>query len=118
MLHRLTAGRIEASSFELGSHIFWSELREQHYMARSRVRGSSRNPMQLDLHGYRVKEAEELLAEFLSDAIMAGSAQISIVHGLGSGKVKAAVHRYLSTCGVVKRFAVSMSNPGETIVYL
>lgn len=72
----------------------------------------------LDLHGRSVEESVRELEQSLSDAIMAGAPQIEVIHGLGSGKVMRAVHKYLSKSPVVHAFKLDAGNPGVTIVYL
>lgn len=72
----------------------------------------------LDLHGYTVDEALEALAAFLNAALLAGSAELRIIHGRSGGKIKAAVHAQLRRIAAVRRFNVDPGNPGVTIVVL
>lgn len=72
----------------------------------------------IDLHGVTVREAVEQLEKTLDRALLANANQIEIMHGLGTGKVKDAVHKYLSSSRHVKNFRVSINNPGVTIAYL
>ncbi len=72
----------------------------------------------LDLHGYTVDEAVEALAAFLNAALLAGSAELRIIHGRSGGKIKAAVHAQLRRIAAVRTFRVDPGNPGVTIVVL
>ncbi|HWP63411.1 MAG TPA: Smr/MutS family protein, partial [Candidatus Binatia bacterium] len=45
----------------------------------------------LDLRGARVEEAVAALERYLEDAALAGLAQVTIVHGLGTGALRDAV---------------------------
>jgi DNA mismatch repair protein MutS2 len=48
----------------------------------------------LDLRGARVDEALDALAHYLDDAAVAGMAQVTIIHGLGTGALRDAVRRH------------------------
>lgn len=78
----------------------------------------NKKPLELDLHGKTVTEAIELLDYWLSNCIIKKLDQVRVVHGLGTGKVKNAVHQRLAELSVVKRFQLCRSNPGATDVYL
>lgn len=51
--------------------------------------------IKLDLHGQRAEEALENLDKFLSDALIAGFDEVLVYHGIGTGKLAAAVKKYL-----------------------
>lgn len=70
----------------------------------------------LDLHGRTVAEAVEALDLFLNDMILAGQAEVRIVHGRSGGRIKAAVERRLRETTSVRRFRLDPGNPGVTIV--
>ncbi|MGH7920307.1 MAG: Smr/MutS family protein, partial [Candidatus Dormibacteraceae bacterium] len=52
-------------------------------------------PIQLDLRGQRALEAVETLDRYLDQAALAGMPWVRIVHGVGTGAVKAAVREHL-----------------------
>jgi DNA mismatch repair protein MutS2 len=82
-------------------------------------RGKQKNKTpELDLHGFSVSEAIERLEHWLSSAIMNKSEKVSIIHGLGTGKVKAAVHKRLGELSIVRNFRLNELNSGMTDVYL
>lgn len=70
----------------------------------------------LDLHGKTVEEAVTALDSFLNDAILAGLADVRVIHGRSGGRLKAAVHSRLKMLTSVRAFRVDASNPGVTIV--
>lgn len=72
----------------------------------------------IDLHGHTVPEAEAAIDAFLNDALMAGHAQVRVIHGIGGGRVKGAVHARLRRVSAVRGFRVDPSNAGVTIVTL
>ena len=83
---------------------------------RAAKRGGPRS-ISVDLHGMRVDEALSLVERKVNEAILGGCDALEIIHGLGTGRVKSAVHRYLSTLPVVKRFKLVEDNPGTTFAY-
>ena len=87
--------------------------------ARSRVvpAAPGRPPKSIDLHGLSADEAVRAVERHLNAAILAGAEQTKIIHGLGTGKVRSAVHALLSSLGVVRAFRINDWNPGGTDVY-
>ncbi|MFQ4139147.1 endonuclease MutS2 [Nodosilinea sp. PGN35] len=76
---------------------------------------TSRNT--IDLRGMRVAEAESVLEE----AIAKGSGALWIIHGHGTGKLKAGVHEYLKRHPQIQRFepaAQADGGAGVTVAYL
>jgi len=61
-------------------------------------------PIQLDLRGLRRDEAMETLDRYLNDAYLGGLRTVRIVHGKGTGAVRAAVREQLSGHALVSRF--------------
>jgi DNA mismatch repair protein MutS2 len=72
----------------------------------------------LDLHGMTVEQARDALLAFLNGALLDGLAEIHVLHGIGTGRIKRAVHEHLRTIGAVKHVRAHPSNPGITIVQL
>lgn len=72
----------------------------------------------LDLHGLRVHEALSLAEDAINKAVLADADQLELLHGIGQGKIKDALHKHLAGLKVVKRFALDPANPGVTRVYL
>lgn len=72
----------------------------------------------LDLHGMTTEEAVVALDAFLDDAILAGLAEVRVIHGKSGGRVKAAAHARLQQLPSIRSFLVDPRNPGVTIVTL
>jgi DNA mismatch repair protein MutS2 len=70
----------------------------------------------LDLHGMTVAEAVAALDGFLNDALLAGHAEVRVIHGRSGGRLKAAVHARLKQLAVARSFRVDPANEGVTIV--
>ena len=62
------------------------------------------------------EEAVSALETFLSDAILAGLAEVRVIHGRSGGKLRAAVHGRLKRMPSVRAFRLDHANPGVTIV--
>jgi DNA mismatch repair protein MutS2 len=78
----------------------------------------SHAPASLDLHGMTVDEAVSALDAFLNDALLAGHAEVRVIHGRSGGLVKRAVHARLKQLPTIRAFRVDPRNPGMTIVSL
>jgi len=72
----------------------------------------------LDLHGKTTAEATAVLDEFLNDALLAGLAEVRVIHGRSGGRVKAAIEKRLKQLPSVRSFRLDPANPGVTIVSL
>jgi DNA mismatch repair protein MutS2 len=76
---------------------------------------------QLDMRGWRVEAALEELETYLNDAAMSGMSSVRILHGKGSGALRAAVREKLTHHPLVKSFASAPpqdGGDGVTIVKL
>jgi DNA mismatch repair protein MutS2 len=76
---------------------------------------------QLDIRGWRVEQALEELETYLNNAAMSGLASVRIVHGKGTGALRAAVRQQLSHHPLVKSSASAPpqeGGDGVTIVKL
>ena len=76
---------------------------------------------QLDMRGWRVEDALEELETYLNDAVMSGMSSVRIVHGKGTGALRAAVRQQLAHHPLVKSFALASpqeGGDGVTIVKL
>ncbi len=58
---------------------------------------------EVDLRGMTVEEALEKVDKYLDDAMLAGAEQVRIIHGKGTGALRAAVQQYLKTHRLVHR---------------
>jgi len=74
-------------------------------------------PSELDVRGRRAHEAREAVRSFVDDAALAGLPLVRVIHGRGTGAVRAAVRRELETHGLVER-QESDSADGATVVHL
>ena len=69
-------------------------------------------PTRLVLVGVRVEEALQRLERFLDDALLAGHAQVEVVHGSGSGRLRKAVREMLRSQRAVQGFYAAPSEQG------
>ncbi len=67
---------------------------------------------ELSLIGLRAREAVERLERFLDRAVQTGEESVRIIHGVGSGALRRAVHDYLATSPYCAGFRGGESNEG------
>ena len=70
----------------------------------------------IDLHGEYAFSAKVLTKEFIDDNINLKKEKICIIHGIGKGILKNAVHEVLKKDKRIKNYYVDFMNPGCTIV--
>lgn len=71
--------------------------------------------------GYTVEEATVVLDKYLDDCALSNLPTIRIVHGKGTGALRAGIHAFLKTHPHVKNFRLGTFGEGEmgvTIVEL
>ena len=74
-------------------------------------------PAELDLRGRTAQEAREALRAFVDTAALAGRDEVRVIHGRGTGAIRAAVRDELARHPLVGSHE-SDSADGATIVYL
>jgi DNA mismatch repair protein MutS2 len=72
---------------------------------------------QLDVRGRRADDARQAVRMYIDEAALAGLAEVRVVHGRGTGAVRAAVREELDRHPLVDRRA-SEAQDGATVVYL
>lgn len=70
----------------------------------------------IDLHGMTTDEAVAALESFINEAILAGLAEVRVIHGRGGGRLKSAVHARLRVISTIRAFRLDPGNPGVTVV--
>ncbi|HKA48142.1 MAG TPA: endonuclease MutS2 [Candidatus Dormibacteraeota bacterium] len=81
----------------------------------------ARISQQLDMRGWRVEDALPELESYLNDAVMSGLSWVRIIHGRGTGALRAAVREHLAGHPLVQSSApapASEGGDGVTIVRL
>ena len=71
---------------------------------------------EIDLHGLTVQEALSRVEAAVNDALLADRSELRVIHGRGSGRIRAALHRWLQGVASVRAFRLDPGNPGVTIV--
>ena len=72
----------------------------------------------IDLHGYDTESARVKTNDFINEAIMMNYKKVVIIHGIGTGAVKKAVHETLSKNKQVEDYKLDSFNTGCTVVIL
>ncbi|MBN2323558.1 MAG: Smr/MutS family protein [Spirochaetes bacterium] len=76
---------------------------------------------ELDLHFFSPRDVEEIVSSYLSECLSRGILQVRIVHGKGTGILRARVHAVLKKLSMVASFGLAGENAGgwgATIVRL
>lgn len=81
-------------------------------------RGATSKTKSIDLHGFTSEDAIRKVIEVLDEAIQTDIERLEIIHGIGTGTLKKAIHKFLSESGLVAEFKSDTVNPGVTWVYL
>jgi len=66
----------------------------------------------LDLHGYTIEEAREVLDEFISRSLLTNVGTVRIMHGVGTGRLRAFVQDYLKREAHAKNVREAPSREG------
>jgi len=61
-------------------------------------------PFELDLHGMRVEEMLSVVEQYLNDALLGDLPYVRLLHGVGTGALRKALHEYLKTHPLVKKY--------------
>jgi DNA mismatch repair protein MutS2 len=72
---------------------------------------------QLDVRGMRAQEAREAVRAFVDDAALAGLKTVRVVHGRGTGALRAAVREELAGHSLVERQELESAD-GASVAHL
>jgi len=78
-------------------------------------------PAEINLIGQRVRDAIDALGPFLDRAARAGLSEVRVVHGIGSGALRSAVHEFLASspyCATFRESEPAAGGAGVTIAEL
>jgi len=70
--------------------------------------------LELNIIGYHVDEGIEAVSKYLDDCRLRHFSQVRIIHGMGSGQLRKAVHEYLKTQSYIKEFHYGGTYDGGT----
>jgi len=77
-----------------------------------RLRKFASIPKEINIIGKTVDEALPMVDKFLDDAVLAGHEVVRIIHGKGTGKLRQAIHEFLSKHLHVESFGFAPLNEG------
>ncbi len=80
--------------------------------------GARRQRSSIDLHGMTVVQSREALVAHIDAALRAGDDLVEVVHGIGTGRVRATVLDLLRQIPSVRRVQPHPTNNGVTLVHL
>ena len=85
---------------------------DYNYTGRSSLKSQHVSP-EINILGLTVDEAIPLVDKYLDDCYMAKLSPVRIVHGKGTGALRAGIHRYLKTNKFVDSFRLGTFGEGE-----
>ncbi|MCR4888676.1 MAG: endonuclease MutS2 [Ruminococcus sp.] len=77
------------------------------------VKVERRGKMELDIRGCACDDGVYQLDQFIDQAVMSNISTISIIHGKGTGLLRAAVHKRLKSHPSIKNFRLGVYGEGE-----
>lgn len=72
-----------------------------------------KSSMEIDIRGMMTDEGIMEVDKFIDNCILGGIKMITIIHGKGTGALRAAVHQYLKTNKAVKSYRLGVYGEGE-----
>lgn len=118
--------QVQAGIIKMKAHISQLRLIEPEKPKQSRVLNKTSAarpavPMETDVRGMNLEEAIGAVDTYLAEATLAGLSEVSIIHGKGTGVLRAGIQRHLKGHMNVKKYRDGMYGEGEqgvTIVTL
>jgi len=89
--------------------------RKERMLARAAESAAGEIPLEVnsvDLRGLRTEEAMRTAQRFLDEALSSGASEVRILHGLGSGALRASLRRLLVEMSYVRNFRSGSTNEG------
>ena len=69
---------------------------------------------EIDLRGMMLDEAVDVVDKYLDDASIAGMGVVTLIHGKGTGALRAGLHQYLKRNPHAKSYRLGKLGEGET----
>ena len=91
------------------------------YTSGIEAKAARRAALEFDIRGQNVEEATLELDRFIDNALMNGMSQFTVIHGKGTGALRAGIHKFLKSHKSVRSFRLGVFGEGEagvTIVEL
>ena len=104
-------------TLHIGDKVYTSETpkqQEKQQRSANKVRKSQTVSPEIDLRGMMSLEATDRVDKYLDDAYLAGLTPVTIIHGKGTGALRAAVHEHLRKHPHVKSFRLGVYGEGES----
>ncbi len=89
------------------------KLKAEHPKHSGREMHLSATPSEIDLRGMDAVEAVSVLERYLDEAMRSNLSQVRIIHGKGTGTLRAAVQQSLKKNKYVKKFRLGQYGEGE-----
>mgnify|MGYP005754486177 CR=1 FL=1 len=87
---------------------------QKNYTSKIDAAASRQAGMEIDVRGMAVDEAELELDRYIDNALLNGLTQITIIHGKGTGALRAGIHKYLRAHKNIRTFRLGTFGEGES----
>ncbi len=110
--------QIQAGIIKMKAHLSQLKVIEPEKPQKSRVinrvsAAKASVPMEIDVRGMTLEEAIGAVDIYLADATLGGLNEVSIIHGKGTGVLRAGIQRHLKSHLNVKKYRDGMYGEGE-----
>lgn len=110
--------QIQAGIMKLKAHLSQLRIVEPPKETQSRVLSKTSAatrtvPLETDVRGLALDEALQVVDQYLDDATMAGLHEVSIIHGKGTGVLRAGIQQHLRKHPCVKSYRSGVYGEGE-----
>ena len=92
----------------------WQKGKSENVQVTKSLKAKPGPALEINVIGLRVDEAIPEVEAFLDSAVLSNLEEIRIVHGMGTGRLRAGIHDYLRTQRNVLEFRLGKYGEGET----
>jgi len=109
---------VQAGVMKLNMHMSEVESvlapkKEQRIVSTKVFKSESKGKMEVDIRGMNIEEGIMEIDRFLDEVFLSGLKEVSIIHGKGTGKLRAGVHEYIKRHSQVESFRLGQYGEGE-----
>lgn len=105
---------VESQKTKIDKKQKWQNNKTEKVQVTKSLKAKPSPALEINVIGLRVDEAIPEVEAFLDSAVLSNLEEIRIVHGMGTGRLRAGIHDYLRTQRNVLEFRLGKYGEGET----